>query len=106
VAPATATSLGFVGDAIYVAGTIASQLAVRFDQAMRAAPTITHFDGAGGSGLVSYIVAAGGTTFTNGGSIVIVGSYNVSATGFLFGTLSGTPTNATYYTHYTADAEL
>jgi hypothetical protein len=102
-APAAVTSLGIVGGTLFVSGVAASSRPVPFPVPMRATPaTFSIWDAAGTTNVASRISTAGGTTFINGVAYTQA-NFNLNANGFLMGYGA---TDGTYFTHYTADAEL
>jgi hypothetical protein len=99
----TATTLGMVGGAVYANALVAGNGQVIFQVPMRAAPSISYFDGAGNASKVSH-TASGSSTFTNN-EATFQAPFAISNRGFLFGANSATA-NTTSHIHYTASSEL
>jgi hypothetical protein len=100
-APGAATRAGMVGGSIYVSGTVISTALVTFLVEMRATPSFSYWDGAGGAGNVTFLVAAGNAL--NDGGAYSSAPGNVNARGF---TMGFGATNGTYYTQYAAYADF
>jgi hypothetical protein len=100
-APGTAIRNGMVGGSIYVSGTLLSSAWVTFPVEMRATPNFSYWDGAGGAGNVTYMIASGASVF-DGGAYSTPPS-GVNARGFTAGLGA---TNGTYYTQYAAYADF
>lgn len=103
-APGAATTAGMAQVGIEISGTAVYAANVGFPSTMRAAPTLTFWDGAGNSGKISYI-AQNTSTFTNNVTNVGSGAFNTSANGFYF-LASVSSQTVTFWTHYVASAEL
>ena len=90
-----------VGGSIYVSGTLLSSAWVTFPVEMRATPSFSYWDGAGGAGNVTFMISAG-STVSDGGAYSVLPA-GVNARGFTAGIGS---TNGTYYTQYAAYADF
>ena len=87
---------------VYANGVFTWQLSVPFIVEMRAAPSVSLWDGAGNANRSSSL-GNGNTTFTD--NVNISGAaFNISDSGFMYN--YNASTTATYYTHYAASAEL
>jgi len=102
-APGSATALGIVTVGVYLSGSFTWQMSVSFNIKMRAAPTVSYWDGAGNASRNSYI-GNGLTTFNN--NINVTGTvFNASDSGFVFN-YNSAPASGTYFAQYAASSEL
>jgi hypothetical protein len=100
-APGSSTHAGMVGPAYFINGVFSSSLSVVFPVEMRSTPTLSQWDGAGTQNAYSVIPLAGGTSWTDGGSVMT--PWNVSARGLFMQPYAA---NYSYYLHYAAYADF
>jgi hypothetical protein len=93
----TATHLGMQGNGFSNYGQ-----PIIFATQMRAAPTVSYWDGAGNASVLSIPAAAGATTFTDN-LVAGIAPYNLSTVGFMYG---GNASAYATFIHYAANARL
>jgi len=107
--PGTATQVGLQGGAFQGASGLGGAYgAIQYPVAMRAAPSITLWDGAGSSNVLSYTYGAAGSaqSILNGGALWgAAGAFNIGTTSFFFRP-TGAQASSLSYVHYTASSEL
>lgn len=108
-APGTATQSNMVGGAFQGASGLGGAYGiVQFPLVMRAAPTVTLWDGAGTTNVLSYTYGAAGSgqSISNGGAVWGTGgALNVGTASFMFRP-TGAQASSLAYTHYAASAEV
>lgn len=108
-APGTATQLNMVGGAFQGASGLGGAYgSVQFPVIMRTSPTVSLWDGAGTSNVLSYTYgsAGSGQSIANGGAVWGTGgAFNIGTYSFFFRPTGAQP-SALAYTHYAASAEL
>lgn len=106
-APATAIVANMVGGVAVKNSVLTAASSVRFSQQMRAAPTVSRWDGAGTANVTSFVSSGGGGTFTHGAISVVVIPATLGSGGFVMNYDGlGAVADGTHFTHYVADAEL
>ena len=104
-APGTATTTNIVGNSISGPSGAGNYIgSVYFPVIMRAAPTVSYWDGNGNASRVSYIPSAGSTTFTHN-ITPVTAPFNFGSNGFFFYG-SNAVANYSNFLHYAASSEL
>ena len=104
VAPGSATTLGIIPVALQNGSTFAYSLPLQFPVQMRAAPSISYWDGAGNASKLT-TAASNSVTFTHNIANLGLGPSNISTTGFVLPAVNSTLTT-NYFVQYSASAEL